>query len=800
MVLSDPPNRLDTRRLLELVAVLTLSISIAGLIAMRLGAFQATQIWVIGALVTFAYARLKVGGGGSVPDAAPFWHLVLVIGVALFFRLPPYVYLLGGQDEGVYVNMAHELVRTGGLVPADSVLGRLSDPAMRDLYLQSNYQPTTYLPGVYATEGGLQFQFYHLFPVWLAMFGSIFGVAGAGYGLIFLSLVSLLFFQRLAHLISGQARVGLVAGLLLAVNPLHAFFSKFPVTEVPTLAFSTMSFAFLLTYWRSPKADGAKRYLVISLAALGMLFMTRISGFMYLPLLLVFLFVGLVVDRRNEGRSGLMVWAAAAIWLYFLSVLYGLKWSTNYATDIYMFSFAPLLGEGWKQKLLMLGAAAGLAWMMAWWASQRDGTPALARRGLSLAARVLPLLALLFTTIAVWKAYRLGYTDAYAEHPWLGKHFSLSHRGLRSVGSVSLIASAAYLSPFMLLAFVAASFRSTLGPLLQLLLFFVVCFFGSLSLVQWALFYQPYYARYLLSEFVPYLILFVVCAWGSTPRGKLRAGVAAALVLSGIYCAGLSAFQLGKNEHAGVIESLDRVALRIDQGDIVIVDRELNMPLAHELKTTLVFTYGLNVVTMSDDDMLNERYVRTLAKPYEDMYLLTRSPSAPPGFVEVDSVHFSERIFRHGATPPIAMESRADSRLMIYKHVGSAPVAGEAAIELSADDAEVVTAVGTKIGGKLVASGKAGYLMFGPYRPLPAGNYTIVVTGSGSGPFALDAVARQGKLSLASKEFAAAEVAGIDVLAKLDFALPHSVRDLEVRINVPEGSDLKVGGYKIVHR
>ena len=74
----------------------------------------------------------------------------------------------------------------------------------------------------------------------------------------------------------------------------------------------------------------------------------------------------------------------------------------------------------------MLGAAAGLAWMMAWWASQRDGTPALARRGLSLAARVLPLLALLFTAIAIAGPARAADTAEPIE--WVPERYRTARR------------------------------------------------------------------------------------------------------------------------------------------------------------------------------------------------------------------------------------------------------------------------------------------------------------------------------------------------------------------------------------
>lgn len=209
--------------------------------------------------------------------------------------------------------MAMELARSGGLSPLDPVLGAINDPAVLEAYRGGNYQPTIFLPGVYTTADGLEFQFYHLFPVWLALLGDVFAPQGSSYGLTLLSLVSLLFFQRLAHLISGRASVGLVAGLLLAVNPLHAFFSKFTVTEVPTLAFSTISFVFLLSYWRSSSSQRHGRQLIVSALALGLLFMTRISGFMYLPFVFAVSAAVAIFDPDHGRRRGLLAWSAGQL-------------------------------------------------------------------------------------------------------------------------------------------------------------------------------------------------------------------------------------------------------------------------------------------------------------------------------------------------------------------------------------------------------------------------------------------------------------------------------------------------------
>lgn len=796
-----PESRFAVWRGLELVAVLTISVSAAGLFAMRLGIFQAWQIWIFAFLCAFAYLKLTRADEQPLVSGPPVWHLVLVVAVALFFRISPYAFQLGGQDEGIYTNMAAHLMRTGGLQPFDAVLAGISTTDVRDAYLQGNYQPSQYLPGIYAVNGSLEFQFYHVFPVWLAMFGAIVGAEHMGYALTFLSLVSLLFFQRLAHAITDSPKAGLIAGLLLAVNPLHAFFSKFPVTEIPTLAFSTISFTFLVLYWRAPVGESRARYIVVSLAALAMLFMTRISGFMYFPLLLGVLFLGLLPERSSAKGQGLVMWAMLAIASYALSVIYGLKWSGTYSKDIYALSFEQFLGKHWAGMLVSVALAITVCWFAAWIFAWNERRQAIGRHIAGHLQPVLPAAVLLITALALWKAYKLGFTDAYADHPRYGRDFQLSNKGFRSVRSVSLIASVFYFSPLMLFAFYAACIKRRFSAVVVVLLMFVCSFYAHIAVLQWVLPYQPYYARYLASEFVPYLILFVVVVWTSMEPGAMRRFITFALVFSGFWMTGLSIQQVGKYEHDGVAKSLTRLASHFDPKDVVFLDASLARPAVQEIKTALEYTYGLNVVTATREDVGGTGYAHRLAKRYHDVFYVSRNPLAPEGFTEVDSTDFVEKAYCRRASPPVELCVRSDSRLIVYKRtVVPPPPPGSTALEFSAASPEVRTQVGTLRGGTLVADGRSGFVMYGPYQPLGAGKYSIYVAGSSSTQFMLDISAKKGSERIFSHLYAGAQDPASQVLARIDFELKDSVSDLEVRIHVQAESDIQISGYRILYR
>lgn len=659
--------RADLQRWLELLSVFVVAVSLTGLLAARLGVFEAKPVWLVGLLITGGYHHWTASRTElSMP--VPVWHIALILVVGLLFRLSPYAWVLGGQDQGVYVNMAMELVRSGGLDPVDQVKSGFSDPALLEVYKNSNYG-ANYLPGVYSTSDGLIFQFYHLFPVWLALFGDGADPVSAMYGLTALSLLSILLFYRVAHLITGSAVAGLAAGLLLAVNPLHAFFSKFPVTEVPTLTFSLMSFALALTYWQSSRSSGGARFLALSAIAMGLLFLTRISGFMYLPLFYVVSLLTLVFESDVERRRHILFWFSGVLAVYILSVLYGLEWSGPYSRDIYRLSFIRSLGPEWKTYLPMLIAVLAAGWLVVWAATKRSRSLAIARRAACWGEKLLPLLAVLFLLAALYKIYRFGYTDAYMSDPWIEGRWHLAHKGIRSVLSTTLVVSVIYMSPFVLFAFGVSIFLFIRQALLQITLLFVICFLGYLAVLKWNVPYQPYYARYLVSEFVPYLMLFVVCSWSLCDRPRLRYWLGGALVLGGVYGSILSTAQIGKQEHGGVVESINDITSGIDQGDVILVQRTLGGHVGTQLATALTYTYGYDVVRVSDEDLERRDYMEHLSRNYDDVFLIGAGlGGSVPGFEKFRSARFVEERFAHGLLPPVKTHRRADFRVDIYEY------------------------------------------------------------------------------------------------------------------------------------
>lgn len=672
-------TRID--RVLELLVVFVLATSGVGLVSTLAGVFFAPQVWIASLTLTGAYAWWTRGSPSKLGLAPRSWQVALLLLVGLFFRLPAYHYVLGGQDEGLYVNIANYIERTGGIKVRDTVLERLQDSSVKDAYLRDNrviransgdLEGGSFVAGVYvhsSTSPKLEFQFYHLFPVWMALFGGVFGSTFGVYALTLFALLSIIFFYRLALLLTHSHRAALLAGLLLALSPLHAFFSKFPVTEVPTLAFSTIAFTFAVAFWRSPPGDRQWRWLWLSSAAFAAMFFTRISGLLYIPFVAAAAIASAACDDDVERRRAMVRLGAVVALLYGLSVVYGLHWSHRYATDIYRVFFAGPFGEHWRAVVGLLALAGGVAWWaLVTVARRRLGAAMIARWVVKPLLLAIPVLLFAGLLLGILKIYRLGWTGAYAADPWLSTVWHLAGSGWTAVRASSLAALLVYLGPFIPLMFLYVSAMRPNDLCLDALRVFVVGFFVYAAIVLWTIPYGPYYARYLLSELVPYMLLLVVCAWSVMPPGRSRLAFAVLLVLSTAYAGATSLAQIGKQENDGLYVGLRQLVSRVDPADVVLLDSmRPGLPNNSEVKTPLVFTFGLSVVTADAASIADPAYIAALNSRYDDVFLISPSSSAPQGFAPVDSTRVRVWAFRWGHGAPMRTFLREDMRLYLYK-------------------------------------------------------------------------------------------------------------------------------------
>lgn len=786
-------------RLFELLVVFIISTSILGLSAALMGHFKSELIVVLSLLVTSVYNHmLRLGGVALDKSKTNFnWFYILtIILIGLFFRITPFHYIFGGQDQGVYVNIASSIERTGKITAIDPVIDSMTETYM-DQYVKENYE-SSYLPGVYKTINasgkiGAEFQFYHLFPVWMAIFEGTFGSEGSVYALTFLSIVSLLFCYQFVRVVSGNDFAAFVAALLLALNPLHSFFSKWPVTEVPTLAFSLAGFSYLAIYWFStPHRLCNSRFLFLSALSFGGLFFTRISGFMYVPILLAIFASILLSEENKEKANSIALWAILVFGLYGISVWYGLTWSASYSNDIYRISFSKIFGEEWRTGVLALVLLLILALSLIIYSTK---TGKFEKNLASILNWLYGKLGLAFAVVAVAgiaKIYQFAFTDRYSSDPWVAQLWGLANKGWASVAASSLVVTTTSASPLIFLIFLYFMLLQWKDNSIRLTQFFLLSIFAYIALLQFFVPYQPYYDRYLLSELVPYMIIFVVWGWSQMKDGRGKKIVSSLLLIVAVYSGILASLHTGKEEQRGAYDGLSRIASAVGENDLILLHGK---DLWGQIKTPLIYKFGKNVASISDESLLDSNYLSFLNDSYDDVYILSSSQ------VELEKLQYlgirrvTFDFFNRASLPPSSVITKR-YKLFLYKFDATET----ASLMMYRDDLfSLPGSTGATYDRKKISNGNPGFLVFGPYASLPKAKYHFVVRGEAKkAPTAwVDIVSGKGTVQH-GKFFLNEHGRKNGMLAEGVVVLDMPVSDIEVRVFVGEEDEVMLAGYELV--
>lgn len=229
--------------------------------------------------------------------AAPRFDNVL-LGVLLVFGLlvvRPFEVVRGGLDAGVYANTGAAIARTGGIVQHDPIVADIGARAAADdksaQHIETNvlgtqnpvrFQATRIrAAGFFASAGNLADglvvpQFFHLWPVWLAigisMLGPVSGLAAAGLagalGVLFTGLIG----RR-----AGGPVVGLLAAAFLALMTPQVWFSRMTTSEALAQALTLGGIWAMLCFAEAGTARERVWWGALAGGAFGSLALTRID-------------------------------------------------------------------------------------------------------------------------------------------------------------------------------------------------------------------------------------------------------------------------------------------------------------------------------------------------------------------------------------------------------------------------------------------------------------------------------------------------------------------------------------------
>jgi hypothetical protein len=204
------------------------AVSWVGMLFAEGGMFTLLRVLVGAGLVTAGAWKLMARDWRAEPvSGAPAGrgsHLWLGVALAATVVLysQPGEYLIEGADASVYLAVGHSIGRTGAIVSADPVLKTLPAGTRAALFERERAwpHPLNRFPGGVRMAGSGDVvvpDFFHLLPVWMAVFLGIFGPYGAYYVNAVFGALAVLTTWLIGRR-AWSAAAGGVAAVLLAVN------------------------------------------------------------------------------------------------------------------------------------------------------------------------------------------------------------------------------------------------------------------------------------------------------------------------------------------------------------------------------------------------------------------------------------------------------------------------------------------------------------------------------------------------------------------------------------------------------
>lgn len=244
--------------------------------------------------------------------------LISIFGLVLVLLVvfPPAEWLVGTWDCGVYANNGVNIARTGSIVVHDQLISAVNQDAVLVTHGTHCFAPIDPRNGEFIPL------LYHMFPVWIAIFYSVFGILGVNYVAPFFGMVGILSVFMVGRQVTNW-KVAFIGSLLLSLNFVQLFFSRTPYTEVMVqfLIFSGM-FAFIIY-----KEFSNSKFAVISAITFSLSLLVRIDSYiLFIPFFGYYVYLNL----SNRMKDCDVIFANTFLISSILSTLYIIQFSLIY--------------------------------------------------------------------------------------------------------------------------------------------------------------------------------------------------------------------------------------------------------------------------------------------------------------------------------------------------------------------------------------------------------------------------------------------------------------------------------------
>lgn len=584
-------------------------------------------------LVVFGY-KIKI------KDARFCFVLLIILFVSLFLRVPPNLYLAGGQDQGTYVSLSKQYEINHSLYIKDELRNKLSKEA-KILYDKSGAATMLGVEELDLEESVFYMPFYPVFPSWMSSFGSLFGSDNRIYALTMFSILSIIGVYLLGYEISGRRKeVGLLSSFLLAINPLHVYFSRIPLTEIVSLCFFIFSLYYLIKFYNDYK-EGKRWKISFSLSILSatVLFFTRMSALIYAPIIISIPVVALLFSRDKKLTKYLSIYSI--LWSIILGLSY--LYYKIFLPDLFMNIFEGRILNLAYSKIVIF-VLLGLL-LLSLVSIVFENTRIIVKKLLLYLHKYLSVLILLVFVGLI--LYELGF---YVIDIFINNNYSFfSFESLSYLKQLNTLATFLYLSPigFILLPLAIYYYRKKkdirITILLSLICIFLIYCWGIIKFSP----YHYYFVRYQLSELIPLCtILISIFLVDLTVKRKGKVILIATIIFSTLYFGYFSLLQLRDFEGANPApyEELQEV---IKKEDLLLVAGN-NFESSQQIVFPMKYYYGINTFIIYTSTYIDYKEIKELKNDYQNIYLLMTNPDfEQKGIKLVKEIDFEHNYFVH---------------------------------------------------------------------------------------------------------------------------------------------------------
>lgn len=633
-----------------------------GLVLAELGQFAPGRVAVlvsVGTLAVAVLARRRLSARLGSMGGAEAAGLVFLLGFAWAVYFPPFEYVLGGRDPGIYVNTGFHLAREGNLVYFDTLIDSIPEEA-HALFFRVDREVA---PWRHARFLGYHLespdtpwvvsQGLHLYPVWIGLAASLFEMKAGLYATPFFALLGVLgLFFATRRLF--DVTVAILAASLLAVFQIQIWFARFPNSEILVLfLYVTGLLAFSIMDRERSAVAG-----LLAGAAFGSTLLVRVESILFfVPL---GLYLGWKRMRRELGKPEAAFLLALGV-LTAHAVIHDRLISWPYVANVLNRHYWRWVG----QNLLWLALGGMVAFVVADRWVTRFGSQIVSRltaprlRGLA-ALGVFLVAAYAYFIRPVWHGARTAPHDAEA--------FLRMGWYLYPVGLALAVAGA-------MLLIARSDRRSALFVLVGL----TFSFFFFYKVRVW---HDHYFA---MRRFVPVILpsLFVAIAVFLVSLREMGGRFArwGPYVIGGsLFVAYLSAgVPLWRHEEfRGSLRFVQELARHVGDRDVVLFPRQEGL---HLLELPLAELEGKNVLefyTLKPDRALLEKLIRKWRQRYGDVFFVTNYKISLSGFFtrHVKDFWFATEKYEYAYAQPPRRPEPFHLRFTLSKAVDMHELAG----------------------------------------------------------------------------------------------------------------------------